>query len=104
MSRGHACSSKVNPGYPARPERSFIGASVAILATWGPGVSALGAADAPLDPPQFVFFAATDGATRGLWRTNGTAAGTSLVIDLEPGGARSIADAYQRGTLGTLRR
>lgn len=56
----------------------------------------------PSDPVQFTdvggtaFFFADDGATgRELWKTDGTAAGTVLVKDINPGDADSVANYYE---------
>ena len=60
----------------------------------------LGSAPAGSTPHGFVvsgssvFFVADDGASgQELWRTDGTGSGTSLVLDLRPGGASSLPAA-----------
>jgi ELWxxDGT repeat protein/VCBS repeat-containing protein len=67
----------------------------------GPGDSQIEpAGDRPEEVPKVmveangvVFFRAVDGVTgRELWRSDGTAAGTALVADLNPGPANSDAD------------
>jgi ELWxxDGT repeat protein len=59
----------------------------------GPGVEMSG----------FFYFFATDGALgRELWRTDGTAAGTTLVKDIRPGSEGSPTDASNAGDTGQL--
>jgi ELWxxDGT repeat protein len=64
-----------------------------LLANINPG--AANAMSPGLDPPLpiaggYAYFVADDGVHgRELWRTNGTSAGTQLVMDINPGGAPS---------------
>ena len=55
-----------------------------------------------------LYFAATDGTPgQEIWQTDGTAAGTSLVADIDPGVASAVrraADSRGRLTLGVRRR
>ncbi|MEM7202309.1 MAG: ELWxxDGT repeat protein [Planctomycetota bacterium] len=50
--------------------------------------------------PPFVYFAANSPAGRELWRTDGSFAGTTQVVDLAPGAASSNPEDLTTGTAG----